>query len=224
MRCSTTSANAWINGRLLSSEMPSRLSHTPGDLCVLAASIRSFGFGQISDALTPFQLHALQDEAADLLSSARCAQQAAAPQYRASIVPLGPEATAFLDSPETRSVLHAVFGRNFRLSPQRSTLTYYNEGDHLGPHLDKPEEECSVTVLVYLLVQRAATMEPNTGLTLHVYGQSMPEDGCPTISFPTRRGSIVIGRGSKFWHERPRLAPGEHVAGLTGCYAEGPAS
>jgi hypothetical protein len=219
-----TSANAWINDLLLSAEVPSRLCYSTDDLDDLRGDIRRFGFGQIRDALTPSQLRALQEEAMRFVGTAMLAQQAAEPAYRARIVPLGPQASALLDSRETRRLLREVFGRRFLLSPHRSTLTYYDVGDHLGPHLDKPEEECTVTISVYLVAQYASPPKVVTGLTLHVYGQAMPEDGRPIVSFPTESGSIVVGHGSRFWHERPRLAEGERVIGLTGCYSEAPTS
>lgn len=202
--------------------MTVQLNYSPDDLGRLCRSIRNFGFGEIRDALTSSLLSALQAEAEERFCAARQAQQSADPPYRARIVALGPKATDFFCSRETMTLLRAVFGRNFLLSAQRSTLTYYAEGDHLGPHLDKPEAECKVTLLTYLVVRRSSTVRLETGLTLRVYGQTMPDDGQPTVSFETRSGTIVVGHGSKFWHERPRLERDEYVIGLTGCYTEEP--
>ena len=57
-----------------------------------------------------------------------------------------------------------------------------------------------------------------TGLELRIYGEEMTQNCQPHLTIPTRTGGIVIGHGSKFWHERPMLQKGEQVAALTGCY------
>ena len=44
-------------------------------------------------------------------------------------------------------LLSAIFGETFVLTERRSCLTFYNEGDHLGPHVDRPAEECVVTII-----------------------------------------------------------------------------
>src|SRR5262245_34392956 len=46
----------------------------------------------------------------------------------------------------------------------------------------------------------------------------MPADRSPRAIIPTHAGGIVVGFGSRFWHERPMLDEGERVAALTGCY------
>ena len=47
----------------------------------------------------------------------------------------------------------------------------------------------------------------------------MTRDCKARLTIPTHTGGIVVGRGSKFWHERPMLEKGEQVAALTGCYS-----
>ena len=124
-----------------------------------------------------------------------------------------------MTSVETRDLLYQVFGEHAVLSEGVSCLTYYGEGDHLGPHLDMPAEECSVTIIIYLEATSPAPDAPDTGLILRVYGEDMAAGDEARLTIPTHAGSIVVGRGSKVWHERPKLKTGEWVAAVTGCFA-----
>jgi hypothetical protein len=40
------------------------------------------------------------------------------------------------------------------------------------------------------------------------------------LEIPTITGGLVLGRGSKYWHERPKLQAGEQVIAITGCFGE----
>jgi hypothetical protein len=147
------------------------------------------------------------------------AEQTASLNYRARLTSLGPAAQRLLQGQEARDLLREVFGQDMTLSEGVSCLTFYGEGDHLGAHLDEPAAECSVTILVYLAANGATSPpSPDTGLVLRVYGDRKPDGEAARFCIPTRAGAIVVGRGSKVWHERPRLLPGEQVVALTGCF------
>lgn len=168
--------------------------------------------------IAPSSLCDLQSEARELLRAALFAERSAELSYRAKIASLGPSAVRFLGHGETIELLRAAFGESFVLSEGCSCTTFYQEGDHLGPHRDRPEQECLVTIIVYLDASSPAPESPKTGLVLRVYGQEMTEGSEPRLRIPTSAGAVVIGRGSRFWHERPRLQTGESVVALTGCY------
>jgi hypothetical protein len=191
----------------------------PADIDKVRLSVRSFGFGRMSGAIAPSVLRELQEEAEQRLAAAALAEQTDRLKYRARVVSLGPRVRDFLCSRQMLDLLSAVFQRRFVLTEQRSCLTFYQAGDHLGPHLDEPAEECVVTILVYLAAVGPAVRTPRTGLELRVYGETMPADGKPRVTIPTHTGEIVIGHGSKVWHERPVLEAGEHVTAVTGCYS-----
>jgi len=199
----------------------SGLLYSPADLRRLRADVQTYGFGCLPDALSPLLLDALQREAESRLGLALFAEQATELHYRARLTSLGTVAAQLLGSPAARELLQAVFDDSLTLSEGVSCLTFYGEGDHLGAHLDQPAAECAVTILVYLAAS-GSTMPslPDTGLVLRVYSEQPPHGEPPRLIIPTRAGSIVVGRGSRVWHERPRLLPGEHVVALTGCFKQ----
>jgi hypothetical protein len=161
----------------------------------------------------------LQREAEARLGLALFAEQTTDLHYRARLTSLGPAAARLLGGPEARHLLREVFSEDLTLSEGVSCLTFYSEGDHLGAHVDEPAAECTVTILVYLAVHGATIpASPDTGLVLRVYGDRRPEGEAARFTIPTRAGAIVVGRGSRVWHERPRLLPGEQVVALTGCF------
>lgn len=194
-----------------------RLRHDTEDVAQLRRSIESFGFGYLNEAIAPRVLSRLQDEAMERLGSAAFAQRTEGVRYQARIAPLGPEGEEFLFGSELLDLLFSVLGERFLPTEQSCCITYYREGDHLGLHRDQPAEECAVTTIAYLAAHSPSPVASDSGLNLHVYGQEMG-DGVLRMTIPTIIGAVVIGRGSKFWHERPTLKNGEHVTALTGCY------
>ena len=194
------------------------LSHE--DIENVRLSVDSFGFGLLPGMIAPSALKGLQEEAEECKSLASFAQQSEGLKYNASITSLGPQARDFLCSRQLTELLSDVFGGDFVLTEHRSCLTFYREGNYLGPHLDQPAEECAVTILVYVVAVRPVVPSPQTGLELRIYGQEMTTDRRARLTIPTHAGRIVVGRGSKFWHERPMLGEGESVVALTGCYRE----
>lgn len=184
----------------------------------LRLDVQKFGFAVLPNPIVSTVLRDLQEEAERGQSEASFADKNADVKYRAGIVPLGPVSLAFLRSPQLMSLLHATFSERFVLSEHRSCLTLYKPGDFLGPHVDEPPTECVVTVIACVAATASARPSRETGLELRVYGQK-PGPSCkPSVTFPTSTGAIVIGRGSRFWHERPVLKRGERVAVLTACY------
>ena len=200
-------------------DVPARqLNYEPGDVEQLRRSVRTFGFGCLPEAIAPTALQKLQSEARERYSVAVFADQSAELSYRANLVSLGPEAEGLLSGREAKELMYSVFGQHVELSAGVSCLTYYGEGDFLGPHLDQPAEQCAVTALVYLSATAADSPASGTGLVLRVYGEEAPAGREPMLTIPTLAGAIVVGRGSKVWHERPVLQPGEQVMAITGCY------
>jgi hypothetical protein len=191
---------------------------THNDVEKLCLSVRSFGFGLLPGAIVPSVLRGLQHEADERVGAAKLAQTSADFKYRANITSLGPQASDFLHSQQLTGLLATIFGERFVLTENRSCLTFYREGDHLGPHLDMPAEECVVTIIVCIAATGPAQRSPQTGLELRVYGQEMTSNRETRLTIPTHTGAIVVGRGSKFWHERPMLRKGEQATALTGCY------
>lgn len=191
---------------------------TYNDIEKVRLSVESFGFGLLPALIVPSVLRALRQEAGQRKNGALLAEQSEELKYRASITSLGPKARDLLCSRQMMELLSVIFGGSFVLTEHRSCLTFYKEGDHLGPHVDKPTEECAVTIIMYVDAIGPATGSPQTGLELRIYGQEMTENCQARLTIPTRAGGIVVGHGSKFWHERPTLQKGEQVAALTGCY------
>jgi hypothetical protein len=185
----------------------------------LRREVSELGFGHLEQAFLPAALERLRQEAVGAFADATHAEQAEALRYRASIGACGRQTMAFLSSAEAESLLDAVFGGPFTLAQEVSCITFYGAGDHLGPHLDEPADRCAVTILIYLDARSPMPDAPESGLNLRVYGRVF-EPGRPAAKIiPTRAGTIVLGRGSRYWHERPPLRAGERVIAITGCYA-----
>lgn len=184
----------------------------------LERSVASYGFGSMAGVIRPDILKAIQDEAETRLSEAVHAEQSSGLRYRARITSLGEQALALLVNPHVLDLLERTFKGRFALSTQISCLTCYGSGDHLGAHLDKPAPDCAVTIIIYLFARSPDPHAPDTGLVLNVYGESEDSIGTARLQIPTRKGTIVLGRGSRVWHERPCLREGEEVIAITGCY------
>ena len=187
-------------------------------MALLRAKVREFGFGCLEDALEDALFAALRAEAAELRRAALGAKDDGAVPYQSRIGDLGEAAKAFLAGGAIADLLRAVFGEAFVLSEDASCYTYYETGDFLSAHKDRAAE-CAVTVILYLDAASPNPQSPDTGLALRVYAVNLEERPTPRIVIPTRIGTLVVGRGSQTWHERPRLQEGEYVAALTACYS-----
>lgn len=184
----------------------------------IAKHVTETSFAPFEAAITSNWLSCMQAEAQDALANSVLAEQTEGLSYRAKISGLGPVARSFLLEPAVISLLSEYFGGRYALSEDISCLTFYDADGHLGVHLDEPAEKCSVTIIIYLA---ATSPDPNavdTGLVLNVYGESEASIGQPSLRIATRPGTIVLGRGSRVWHERPPLKPGECVTAITGCF------
>jgi hypothetical protein len=195
-----------------------QVAYTATDVERLKSSIDEFGFGCVPHAILPEALDGLRAEAKERFALALLAEQKAELSYKANVVSLGERAKELVTSSKTYDLLHTLFGEKFELVNDSSCLTYYGEGHHLGPHLDKPATSCLVTMIAYLQAWGPEPRPSETGLVLRVYGQDQASLSAACMSIPTYAGSLVLGRGSKFWHERPMLLQGEYVTAITGCY------
>jgi hypothetical protein len=195
-----------------------QLVYTPDDLDKARASMREFGFGVLSNSIAPSVLRGLQDEVNALTGCAQLAAQSTDVSYRARIVPLGPQGKQLLFGEQVIDLLSLLSDQKLLPTETHCCVTYYVEGDHLGPHRDQPATECLVTFIAYVAASAPSVGSPNTGLALHVYGKEMTADRNPHLTIPTNVGDVVVGWGSKFLHERPKLEKGEYVTALTGCY------
>lgn len=195
----------------------------------LQRSVQTFGFADFDAAIAPATFDALRAEARASLPGALEAERSAdgaerpegAPRsYRAGITGLGPAALGFLTDAAVLQLLRDYFGGDYALSEGISCLTFYASGGHLGAHLDRPAEDCAVTIIIYLDAVSPDAAAPDTGLVLMIYGEDEASVGEARLRIPTRAGSIVLGRGSQVWHERPPLRPGESVVAITGCFRQ----
>jgi hypothetical protein len=132
---------------------------------------------------------------------------------------LGPVARQFLTSAQTVQFVSAVSG--FRAAPalEASCYTYYDEANHFcGVHRDRPDA-CVVTLLVCL----AATFDGDVaspGLSLSIFGPRYRKGQRARVRLTSIANNMIVLRGSKLFHSRARLAPGERTTILTACYRQ----
>jgi hypothetical protein len=192
-----------------------------GILPSLRAGARELGFVHIEDALTNELMDGLRAEASAQKAVARPARGTLANPYSSHIAELGDFAGSFLADSSVIRLLQAVFEQPLALSKLASCYTYYEPDSFLSRHRDRPAE-CAVTLIVYLDAESPDPQSLQTGLALRIFGQGDAGTSEPSAVIPTRTGTLVVGRGSSFWHERPRLQPGERVVALTACFSAGP--
>lgn len=194
------------------------LAIMPGDVDHLSSSIATYGFGSLPSIISGPLLRALDAEARERDPAAAAAQSASQIRYSARMTALGPVGRALLFSRAMTALLLDVFGERFLPNEGQSCLTFYGEGDHLGPHVDQPAAGCVVTAIAYVATRRLEITPQQTGMQLRVYGKRITPDAQPLLCIPTETGTLVLGRGSVTVHERPMLQKGEYVAAITGCY------
>ena len=188
----------------------------------LRRDIAEFGFCSLQGFVSPDAVSYMREEADTVFSSSKFVSQCAPEQlgYKARIGSFGKEIAAFYEGSLALGLVERLFDGRFELSRDLSCITYYKSGDFLGPHLDTPAELCTVTILLYLDVKRPHVVEETTGLEIRIYGEEMCAGMAPILTIPSNVGTVVLGRGSRFWHERPPLKSGESVTALTGCYRQ----
>ncbi|MHB1075334.1 hypothetical protein [Thiobacillus sp.] len=208
----------------------------------LRASVSEYGFAYLEDALGDELKAALRAEAAvksgnarsaiessaivggsglapgHSRGNARSAIESSAIPYKARIADLGDDALSFLRSPSIVQLLNALFEEPLTLSEGASHYTFYGPGDFLSLHRDRPVE-CAATLILYLDATSPDSHSPLTGLSLRVFGEHGEKAAEPRLIIPTRIGTMVVGSGSRTWHERPPLQPDERVIALTACFA-----
>lgn len=182
------------------------------------ALVEYCSFAAYEKAVHPVWLAALQKEATTLYPNSMFAEQQDTLSYSANVISLGPVASQFLNHSIVRKLLTTYFGGVYKLSEEISCLTFYDSSDYLGPHVDKPADRCSVTIIIYLFAKSPNPSSNDTGLLLNVYGEEHSSLDIPKLQIPTTIGTVVLGKGSKIWHERPCLKNGESVTAITGCY------
>lgn len=184
----------------------------------LRSAVSANGFAYSDILLGEGLLEALQSEARVALGNAIRAEDDGVIRYRAKMGNLGKAGREFLADRGTNSLLSGIFAEPVILSDDASCYTFYSGGDHLGLHQDRADS-CHATLIAYLDARGPKHPPASTGLELRVYGKERPnEDDRPALIIPTVAGRLVVGRGSQVWHERPRLAKGEHVIALTSCF------
>ena len=208
----------WIDTGDRPSAVPSPLQCPEGAVDAMISSVRRFGFGALDRALRGPVLDNLRMEAQRRLKAASHAKSESGLRYSARVGGLGEVALSLLKGADLSGLLEEVFGATFTLSEEISCFTFYAAQDHLGAHQDKPADRCVVTIIVYLHAVSPAPDAPDTGLVLNVYGETEDSVGHTRLAIPTTPGTLVLGKGSRVWHERPRLKDGEEVIAITGCY------
>ena len=188
------------------------------DLDRLKCSVERYGFGSLERALAGQTVELLIAEARITFTGVEPTAQSGELSYRARIGALGPAALDFLQSQAAMNVIELLFGPGLSCSPGRSAYAFYETGDHLGPHLDEPFQDCLATMIAYLWSEDAQPGRENSGLCLQVFGPELIHGSAPTLTIATRSGVIAFGRGSTIWHARPPLLVGEAVIALTACY------
>lgn len=198
--------------------MMSAVADSNEELQRLRSEVDAYGFAYSDQLLDEALLESLEAEARVALGNAVEAEDDGVIRYRAKMGNLCEVGQAFLADPRTTSLLSSIFDEPVVLSQEASCYTFYSAGDHLGRHQDRADS-CQVTLIAYLDALRPKQPPASTGLELRVYGWERPnDDDCPKVVIPTLAGRLVVGRGSEVWHERPRLAEGEHVIALTSCF------
>jgi hypothetical protein len=130
---------------------------------------------------------------------------------------LGRAAAAFLRSERTVGLLSAMSG--FRVEPsfEASCYTYYDRAGHYcGLHRDAPGA-CEVTLLLCLVSTWRGT-KPSRGVALEVYGRRYRTGQKPRFVMRSEANQLLVLRGSRVYHQRPRITKGERVIVLTACY------
>jgi len=184
----------------------------------IARFVEAHGFSLTPGAVLPDALFAaLKAEAAAQRGGGWSETTREASPYRACRAEPGETARAFLSHPDTLAFLERIFGEPMLPAFEASCFTYYeNEGDFLARHKDR-SVACAATLIVYLDVISGEAGRDAPGLQLHVFGREDTVDE-PAVILGSAENAIAVGRGSRVWHERPPLGPGEAVTALTACF------
>ena len=195
------------------------LNYTGDDVARLRHGIDQIGFYALDGALAESTREQLLAEAQESFRGIPVTEHVDdRVRYRARIGTLGPIAMNFLQGGEAVRLIRSLFQARLSCSFGRSAYARYEAGDHLGPHLDEPERECSATMITYLRTDTAALAGGGAVPRLEVFGPKLTPGAAPILTIETTTGVVAFGRGAQVWHGRPRLLPGEAVVALTACY------
>lgn len=190
------------------------------NICVrLRGDLESNGFCVIRGAFGNVALNSLRNEATTLRRESIRTDVTDGTEYRASRSILGPYSRAVMSSSSLLTLMESLFEKRFTLSVLNSCLTYYEAGDKLGLHLDKPKDRCEITAIACLqaTINRDIREE---GSALRIFGKLKPtRQIAADRTIPSQAGDLVLGKGSEYWHDRPTLLNGESVWVLACCYA-----
>jgi Rps23 Pro-64 3,4-dihydroxylase Tpa1-like proline 4-hydroxylase len=181
----------------------------------LKTQLADLGFCEFPDALGREKFERLRREAIDQFDHAFFSESRDGLVYEAYIADFGPEAKAYLGSPDMQDLLTGLIGRPYALDAGKSCFTYYLEGGFLEPHLDDIAGEEPLSVLTYLWAGSDDPARHDSGLKLNLY-QAGNE---PSFVFQTREASLLIGFGTRVRHGRPRLRASEKVIVINGSFA-----
>jgi|CXWL01.1.fsa_nt_gi hypothetical protein len=183
----------------------------------LSIRVQEFGFVCLENALDDEIMASLLAESNMKQSSARKAKENDPISYQASLADIGDTALSLLRSPFIYQILQMISDEPLALTAEASCYTYYGPGDFLSAHRDR-FPECAVTVIVYIDATSPNPSSPQTGLSLRIFDEQGADINALRIVIPTQVGSLVIGHGSRVFHERPTLQKGEYVIALTACF------
>lgn len=187
----------------------------------LRKKVKSNGFANLPDAISDDLAVELRREAAIQRANSLAVSSTADICYKAHLADLGDAARSFLNSSSLSNFLSQVFRESLEMTPSASCYTYYEPGDFLNAHRDDASA-CTATVITYLDVTGPVPGSDDTGLILRIYNETGPDVDPIKTSLPTRALSMIVGYGSRYWHERPELKIGESLTALTACFSKVP--
>jgi Tfp pilus assembly protein PilF len=189
----------------------------------LSAYLNNFGFVALKGVtLTEDWLIALKQEAENQRQMGWHKPFAVAVNHSVLRAQLGATAAHFVDHIEIINLIQNITGYSIKFSPAASCYTYYQgPGDYLELHLDR-DQDCAVTLLLYLEAQWPPNQQPSQGLELQVFPNFSTTSGDippPSLCIPSRENTLVLGYGSSTPHRRSQLKSGESVIVLSVCFA-----
>lgn len=200
-------------------EVMIRIGHT--DQCdALREEIDRYGFCLVSQLVSPAQMRTLIAEALNLFEQSEHCVADTGLEHNVFVTALGPQALHYLSEGPVLYALNDLFGRPYRLCKEASGYLYYLDDGFLDPHLDEIPGEHPVATVSYLYSE---VCEQSIAPELHVYSNGPSPNQTPTRTFATQPGSVLIGRGTEYWHGRGSgsTKPGKMIA-ITGSFCSAP--
>lgn len=204
-----------------------RICHTDSVSLIDAATdqlehqLAEYGFAYTDIYSSTDLFGTICSEATQLTTSAKEAKsESTEVKYSSRIAELGDAACDLLFNDAFVKLISGLSGMELTPSRDLSCTTFYEQGHYLGPHLDKPAQKCSFTVIFYVEV----VAPKNDAKIPHicVYSRHPSESSVSTREIDSIPGRMVMGFGARVWHERPKLDADQRVVALTVCYANVP--